>query len=39
MKQGELETLVISDIPNWVRLYEFVLVEYIHDISQFISLY
>ncbi|MBJ3787284.1 ABC transporter ATP-binding protein, partial [Bacillus sp. OA1] len=25
IKQGELETLVVSDIPNWVRLYGSIL--------------
>lgn len=37
IKQGELETLVVSDIPNWVRLYGSILIEYIHAISQFIG--
>lgn len=37
IKQGELETLVVSDIPNWVRLYGSVLIEYIHAIAQFIG--
>ncbi|MED3056654.1 ABC transporter ATP-binding protein [Bacillus thuringiensis] len=36
-KQGELETLVVSDIPNWVRLYGSILIEYIHAIAQFIG--
>ena len=35
IKQGELETLVVSDIPNWVRLYGSILIEYIHAIAQF----
>ncbi len=37
IKQGELETLVVSDIPNWIRLYGFILIEYIHAIAQFIG--
>lgn len=37
VKQGELETLVVSDIPNWVRLYGPVLIECIHAIAQFIG--
>ncbi|PFF21517.1 ABC transporter ATP-binding protein [Bacillus anthracis] len=37
IKQGELETLVVSDIPNWVRLYGSILIEYIHAIVQFIG--
>ncbi|MGH0634238.1 ABC transporter ATP-binding protein [Bacillus pacificus] len=37
IKQGELETLVVSDIPNWVRLYGAILIEYIHAIAQFIG--
>ncbi|MGM2840941.1 ABC transporter ATP-binding protein [Bacillus cereus group sp. Bce002] len=37
IKQGELETLVVSDIPNWVRLYCSILIEYIHAIAQFIG--
>ncbi|KWW51342.1 ABC transporter ATP-binding protein [Bacillus cereus] len=37
IKQGELETLVVSDIPNWVRLYVSILLEYIHAIAQFIG--
>ncbi|WP_459500110.1 ABC transporter ATP-binding protein [Bacillus sp. C1] len=37
VKQGELETLVVSDIPNWARLYESVLIECIHAIAQFIG--
>ncbi|MED0873002.1 ABC transporter ATP-binding protein [Bacillus mobilis] len=37
IKQGELETLVVSDIPNWVRLYGSILIEYIHTITQFIG--
>ncbi|AAP27425.1 MULTISPECIES: ABC transporter ATP-binding protein [Bacillus] len=37
IKQGELETLVVSDIPNWVRLYDSILIEYIHAIAQFIG--
>lgn len=37
VKQGELETLVVSDIPNWVRLYGSLLIEYIHAIAQFIG--
>ncbi|UOB96431.1 lipid A export ATP-binding/permease protein MsbA [Bacillus wiedmannii] len=37
IKGGELETLVVSDIPNWVRLYGSILIEYIHAISQFIG--
>ncbi|MBJ7994892.1 ABC transporter ATP-binding protein [Bacillus mycoides] len=37
VKQGELETLVVSDIPNWVRLYGSILIEYIHAIAQFIG--
>lgn len=37
VKQGELETLVISDIPSWVRLYGSILIEYIHAIAQFIG--
>ncbi|KFN02835.1 ABC transporter transmembrane region family protein [Bacillus clarus] len=37
VKQGELETLVVSDIPNWVKLYGSTLVEYIHAIAQFIG--
>ncbi|ENB9405498.1 ABC transporter ATP-binding protein [Bacillus paranthracis] len=37
IKQGELETLVMSDIPNWVRLYGSILIEYIHAIAQFIG--
>ncbi|EJR96676.1 MULTISPECIES: ABC transporter ATP-binding protein [Bacillus] len=37
IKQGELETLVVSDIPNWVRLYGSILIEYIHAIAQFIG--
>ncbi|WP_142339128.1 ABC transporter ATP-binding protein [Bacillus cereus] len=37
VKQGELETLVVSDIPNWVRLYGSILVEYIHALAQFIG--
>ncbi len=36
-KQGELEMLVVSDIPNWVRLYGSILIEYIHAIAQFIG--
>ncbi|EPC8409646.1 ABC transporter ATP-binding protein [Bacillus thuringiensis] len=37
IKQGELENLVVSDIPNWVRLYGSILIEYIHAIAQFIG--
>ncbi|AND08957.1 ABC transporter ATP-binding protein [Bacillus thuringiensis] len=37
IKQGELETWVVSDIPNWIRLYGFILIEYIHAIAQFIG--
>ncbi|PGS79925.1 ABC transporter ATP-binding protein [Bacillus cereus] len=37
IKQGELETLVVSDIPNWVRLYGSILIEYIYAIAQFIG--
>ncbi|MFJ8217786.1 ABC transporter ATP-binding protein [Bacillus cereus] len=37
IKEGELETLVVSDIPNWVRLYGSILIEYIHAIAQFIG--
>ncbi|MBE7101467.1 ABC transporter ATP-binding protein [Bacillus cereus] len=37
VKQGELETLVVSDIPNWVRLYGSILIEYIHALAQFIG--
>ncbi|WP_242282443.1 ABC transporter ATP-binding protein [Bacillus cereus group sp. BfR-BA-01346] len=37
IKQGELETLVVSDIPNWGRLYDSILIEYIHAIAQFIG--
>jgi len=37
IKQGELETLVMSDIPNWVRLYGSILIEYIHAIAQFVG--
>ena len=37
IKQGELETLVVSDIPNWVGLYGSILIEYIHAIAQFIG--
>ncbi|WP_254489180.1 ABC transporter ATP-binding protein [Bacillus thuringiensis] len=37
IKQGELETLVVSDIPNWIRLYSSILIEYIHAIAQFIG--
>ncbi|WP_025117998.1 ABC transporter ATP-binding protein [Bacillus sp. H1m] len=37
IKQGELETLVVSDIPNWVKLYGSILIEYIHAIAQFIG--
>ncbi|KAA8483956.1 ABC transporter ATP-binding protein [Bacillus thuringiensis] len=37
IKQGELETWVVSDIPNWIRLYGFMLIEYIHAIAQFIG--
>ncbi|MHA2918199.1 ABC transporter ATP-binding protein [Bacillus cereus] len=37
IRQGELETLVVSDIPNWVRLYGSILIEYIHAIAQFIG--
>ncbi|PGM47813.1 ABC transporter ATP-binding protein [Bacillus thuringiensis] len=37
INQGELETLVVSDIPNWVRLYGSILIEYIHAIAQFIG--
>ncbi|PEW81399.1 ABC transporter ATP-binding protein [Bacillus cereus] len=37
IKQGELETLVVSDIPNWVRLYGSILIEYIHAVAQFIG--
>ncbi|HDR7793489.1 TPA: ABC transporter ATP-binding protein [Bacillus luti] len=37
IKQGELETLVMSDIPNWVKLYGSILIEYIHAIAQFIG--
>ncbi|RKF46461.1 ABC transporter ATP-binding protein [Bacillus wiedmannii] len=37
IKQGELETLVVSDIPNWVRLYGSILIEYIHAIAQFVG--
>lgn len=37
IKQGELETLVVSDSPNWVRLYGSILIEYIHAIAQFIG--
>ncbi|MEC3193821.1 ABC transporter ATP-binding protein [Bacillus cereus] len=37
IKQGELETLVVSDIPNCVRLYGSILIEYIHAIAQFIG--
>ncbi|PGX06613.1 ABC transporter ATP-binding protein [Bacillus sp. AFS033286] len=37
IKQGELETLVVSDIPNWIRLYGSILIEYIHVIAQFIG--
>ncbi|HHT7085625.1 TPA: ABC transporter ATP-binding protein [Bacillus cereus] len=37
IKQGELETLVVSDIPNWGRLYGSILIEYIHAIAQFIG--
>ncbi|MEB9503686.1 ABC transporter ATP-binding protein [Bacillus anthracis] len=37
IKQGELETLVVSDIPNWVRLYGSIFIEYIHAIAQFIG--
>ncbi|HDX9641990.1 TPA: ABC transporter ATP-binding protein [Bacillus mobilis] len=37
IKQGELETLVVSDIPNWIRLYGSILIEYIHAIAQFIG--
>ncbi|PFI29625.1 ABC transporter ATP-binding protein [Bacillus thuringiensis] len=39
IKQGELETLVVSDIPNWVRLYGSILIEYIHAIAQFIGVF
>ncbi|MGO5007415.1 ABC transporter ATP-binding protein [Bacillus wiedmannii] len=37
IKQGELEMLVVSDIPNWVRLYGSILIEYIHAIAQFVG--
>ncbi|EJV61453.1 hypothetical protein IEO_03190 [Bacillus wiedmannii] len=37
IKQGELEALVVSDIPNWIRLYGSILIEYIHAIAQFIG--
>ncbi|UYX50371.1 ABC transporter ATP-binding protein/permease [Bacillus thuringiensis] len=37
IQQGELETLVVSDIPNWIRLYGSILIEYIHAIAQFIG--
>ncbi|MFF2884345.1 ABC transporter ATP-binding protein [Bacillus thuringiensis] len=37
IKQGELETLVVSDIPNWIRLYGSIFIEYIHAIAQFIG--
>ncbi|EJR65296.1 hypothetical protein IIO_01480 [Bacillus cereus VD115] len=37
IQQGELETLVVSDIPNWVRLYGSILIKYIHAIAQFIG--
>ncbi len=37
IKQGELETLVVSDIPNWVGLYGSISIEYIHAIAQFIE--
>ncbi|PEE62506.1 ABC transporter ATP-binding protein [Bacillus thuringiensis] len=37
IKQGELETLVVSDIPNWVRLYGSMLIEYIHAVAQFVG--
>lgn len=37
IKQGELETLVVSDVPNWIRLYGSILIEYIHAIAQFIG--
>ena len=37
VKQGELETLVVSDIPNWIRLYGSILIEYIHALAQFIG--
>ncbi|HFK1458352.1 TPA: ABC transporter ATP-binding protein [Bacillus cereus] len=37
IKQGELETLVVSDIPNWVRLYGSILIEYIHAIARFVG--
>ncbi len=37
IKGGELETLVVSDIPNWIRLYGSILIEYIHAIAQFIG--
>jgi len=37
IKQGELETLVVSDIPNWVRLYGSIFIEYIHAIAQFVG--
>ncbi|PDZ03497.1 ABC transporter ATP-binding protein [Bacillus cereus] len=37
IKQGELETLVVSDIPNWIRLYGSILIEYIHAVAQFIG--
>ncbi|HDR8181294.1 TPA: ABC transporter ATP-binding protein [Bacillus thuringiensis] len=37
IKQGELETLVVSDIPNWIRFYGSILIEYIHAIAQFIG--
>ncbi|PGV85711.1 ABC transporter ATP-binding protein [Bacillus thuringiensis] len=37
IKQGELETWVVSDIPNLVRLYGSILIEYIHAIAQFIG--
>ncbi|MED3392538.1 ABC transporter ATP-binding protein [Bacillus thuringiensis] len=37
IKQGELETLVVSDIPNWVRLYGSILIEYIHAVAQFVG--
>lgn len=37
IKQGELETLVVSDIPNWVRLYGSIFIEYVHAIAQFVG--
>ncbi|HDR4423037.1 TPA: ABC transporter ATP-binding protein [Bacillus cereus] len=37
IKQGELETLVVSDLPNWIRLYGSILIEYTHAIAQFVG--